>query len=315
MSLEPALRELRIDYKIIGDEAVAKCPAHDDRHPSWSLNLKTGVHHCFSCGFSGNLAFLAMHMLNLSYPEAVIWCNERVGWARAHIWREDIENRNLSPTEMKFSEADLALFTDPPDYALESKHLTLKSARKFGVLWNPAEEEWILPVRDPYTTQLLGWQKKNARSFRNYPRGLKRSKTLFGLEIAEYGSPVILVESPIDCVYLDVTGQRGGVSSWGVSVSSYQFSLIQRITEHLILALDNDKPGVEETARICREFNGIRNIRIFNYGLSVGKDPGELTEEEVIFGVEHAVPSLRWMKLYKNGEISYHRKGTTVHSL
>ena len=38
----------------------ARCPlpAHDDRNPSWSINLGDGLWHCHGCGESGNLAGL-----------------------------------------------------------------------------------------------------------------------------------------------------------------------------------------------------------------------------------------------------------------
>jgi len=42
------------------NELWARCPspAHEDWTPSWSMNLGTGTHHCFSCGFSGHLVGL-----------------------------------------------------------------------------------------------------------------------------------------------------------------------------------------------------------------------------------------------------------------
>jgi DNA primase len=33
-----------------GDEALVKCPYHDDHHPSARFNVKTGLFHCFVCG-------------------------------------------------------------------------------------------------------------------------------------------------------------------------------------------------------------------------------------------------------------------------
>lgn len=299
-NVESILRELGLDYKITGDEAIAPCPAHKDKHPSWSINTKSLVHHCFSCGFSGNLASLVSHVLNLSYPQAVIWCNSKVGWARAEQWLEDYDSVAFSPQYLKLGEADLALFTAPPDEAMKSKDINAESVKDYGVLWNPKKEEWIFPIRDPFTSQLWGWQSKNARTFRHYPVGCPRSKTLFGLDTFEYGSPVILVESPIDCLRISTAGRRGGLSSLGVRVSDFQFSLIQRCTESLILALDNDSPGVEETARICTEFNGVRNVRIFNYELVNAKDPGEMTDGEIRYGIEHAAPKLKWIHAYKN---------------
>lgn len=303
-TIEAVLRELGISYRDIGEEAEALCPAHDDRKPSWYCNLKTGVHHCFSCNFSGNLASLVSHVLGLTYPESVIWVNSRVGWARAAWWREDVKIRNYSPQSLRIfeqmTEAEMALFTDPPEDKLKSKNITLESARLFGVKWNPAELTWIFPIRDPNTNELWGWQLKNDRYFRGYPRGIRKSETLFGISATEHDGTFVLVESPVDTVRLHAAGIRNGISSFGVSVSAVQFSLILRDTEHLVLALDNDRAGVSETARICRDVKSISDVRIFSYGDSEAKDPGEMTDKEIQEGMAHAIPRIRWLREHDN---------------
>lgn len=38
-----------------GDEALALCPFHDDTNPSLSINLKSGLYNCFSCGAKGDV--------------------------------------------------------------------------------------------------------------------------------------------------------------------------------------------------------------------------------------------------------------------
>jgi DNA primase len=298
-NIESVLRELGIDYKLSGDEAIARCPSHSDRHPSWSCNTSTGIHHCFSCGFSGNLASLAAKLLNLSYAEAVIWCNERVGWSKVHQWREDYEGANFSPSYMHISEVDTALFTKVPQEQLTLKGITEEAAEKFGILWNPKDKTWIFPVRDPFTNELWGWQSKNSKRFRHYPAGIQRSKTLFGMGAFSDGGRAILVESPIDCAYLYAAGISGGLSSFGVRVSNYQFSLVQRVSESLVLALDNDNAGVAETARICNELGKVRSLRVFNYGSVKAKDVGEMSYEEVRQGIDNAIPAMRWARVHR----------------
>lgn len=298
-NIENILKELKIDYKITGDEAIACCPAHDERHPSWSCNLRNGVHHCFACGFSGSLASLVAYMLRYNYQEAVLWLSARLGWLKATQWWEENEtNTSYSPAYMKISEAELSLFTFPPDDALSSRRVTAESAAKYGVMWNPQRDSWIFTIRDPYTNDLWGWQEKNDRIFRNFPHGVRKSQALFGSGTFVHGSTLILVESPIDCVRLDAIGHAGGLSGYGVQISDRQLSVVHRITEHLVLALDNDSAGLSETARICREFKGVKSIDVFSYGLSEGKDPGELSESEVSEGISGAISSIRWLKTY-----------------
>jgi hypothetical protein len=35
------------------DQAISICPFHDDRRPSFSMDLKTGAFNCFACGRCG----------------------------------------------------------------------------------------------------------------------------------------------------------------------------------------------------------------------------------------------------------------------
>lgn len=58
--LESKLSALGQDYKVRGDEITTIClnPEHNDTKPSYSINVKTGVSHCFSCGYAPHPAVL-----------------------------------------------------------------------------------------------------------------------------------------------------------------------------------------------------------------------------------------------------------------
>ena len=51
------LTERGIDYTIKGQDALISClnPEHDDTNPSLRVDKITGIMHCFSCGFKGNV--------------------------------------------------------------------------------------------------------------------------------------------------------------------------------------------------------------------------------------------------------------------
>jgi len=52
-------------------QATSLCPFHNERHPSFSVNLKSGAFFCFSCGASGG-DIIAFHMKrhNLNFINA-----------------------------------------------------------------------------------------------------------------------------------------------------------------------------------------------------------------------------------------------------
>ena len=57
MRVEELLQEKRLDFKVSGRDYLVKClnPEHEDTNPSMRIDNITGIFHCFSCGFRGNL--------------------------------------------------------------------------------------------------------------------------------------------------------------------------------------------------------------------------------------------------------------------
>jgi len=57
MIAEELLQEKNIPYRLSGQDAVISClnPEHDDTNPSMRVDKVTGIFHCFSCGYKGNL--------------------------------------------------------------------------------------------------------------------------------------------------------------------------------------------------------------------------------------------------------------------
>mgnify|MGYP003131678657 FL=1 len=57
MIAEELLQSKGIQYRLSGKDAVISClnPEHDDTNPSMRVDRITGIFHCFSCGYKGNL--------------------------------------------------------------------------------------------------------------------------------------------------------------------------------------------------------------------------------------------------------------------
>lgn len=315
------LDNLGIDYISNGMEASAICPGHyartgkEDHNPSWFINLETGMHICFSCNYKGNLAQLVCDInefytntfgtYSYDYEAARVWISQvsEIPIEKLLEMVKMLPNRiEASPKPIEMSESRLAIFVEPPQFALDSRGITAESAKAYGVLWDEARATWILPLRSPETGKLMGWQEKGtlSRTFFNRPAGLQKSKTLFGIE-NQSEECVIVVESPLDCLRLFSSGVTGAVATCGAIVSEEQVKLL-RASEKIIVAFDNpavDKAGrkaSEEMRKLARKYG--LNLFFFNYGSSGKKDPGDLTDEEIAWGIEHA-------KSYVLGEMAY----------
>lgn len=317
--LEGLLEEIGIGLGRSTDwEVYGFCPGHkerlgrEDRRPTtWSVARTTGNHFCFSCGYGGTL------------PELIV---EQVGgttWGAmgrmidhgmdpsdtADLPESFFDRRNQKPSPKHMDERRLDAFTEPPLKALRKRSLTPSAARHYGIRWSPGDKCWITPIR-LVGGALIGWQAKGKRFFDNYPAKVPKSQTLFGADVfpEEHGTTAILMESPLDVPRLYAAGFEGGLAAFGVYVSDDQMRLLLSLTDELILALDNDDNGVTETHRLITGENlrrkknrqGIAwltkfsDLRVYNYGDSSAKDPGEQDDDEIEWGIENAIPAIDW---------------------
>jgi hypothetical protein len=290
------IRRLGIEFRESGDELTARCPMHEartgraDAHPSWSINAKTGLFNCFSCGYRGSLATLVRD-LNGDASD--------LDAARSFIVRQPIRDTVSLPDlslpirpSRALDDSLLGRFTAPPTWARNRRRVSREACAAYQVLWDLASESWILPIREPYSLALMGWQEKSetSRKFRNHPIGVKKSHTVFGVQsISE--ERVVVVESPLDAVRLWTAGITGAVAVFGALVSKRQLSLMTAAQE-VIFALDNpriDEAGKRSVQQLLQDTKGVlRSVKFFDYGKTTAKDPGDMTDQEVNDGIRHA---------------------------
>lgn len=289
-------------------EYYARCPWHKedergrvqvDHEPSWSINHDTGEHNCFSCGFAGTPVYLAFKMLDLEWDQAVEWANKYKDSLAAILAMDPWEgNRPALTQRLPINNARLQSYPRPTPEALERRHVTAEACLAYDVHWDAKKEAWILPIRSPEDDHALwGWQMKGegTRLFRNYPFGVEKSETLFGVDVVKPTDTIVVVESPLDAVRLYSLGIPA-VSTYGAGISDIQFNLMMGYAG-LIAAMDNprvDDSGAKASLKFL-EFSRRIPLRFFNYGDSDAKDVGDMDEEQILFGIENARHAL-WGK-------------------
>ena len=61
----------RVKLKKSGKNYSARCPFHDEKTPSFSVNPDKQFYYCFGCGAGGNALGFVMEYENLDFPQAV----------------------------------------------------------------------------------------------------------------------------------------------------------------------------------------------------------------------------------------------------
>jgi DNA primase len=306
--MELVLERLGMEVVTIrGSEIQSYCPAHkertgkEDRNPSWFINFETGAHICFSCDYRGSLNGLTAYVKDMKdefgffdYDAAKKWL--AIEEDLSAVW-ERTQKVLIETDKPKITEAALKSFVSPPIEALKARGLLLESALKYELLWDKDKDNWIIPIRDPYTKVLIGWQEKGfaTRSFNNFPPGMVKSDALFGFNQFD-GERMIVVESPLDVVRLDSVGITGGVAVFGAIISNQQVKLIKS-AKQVFMAMDNDEAGKKSSIQMLKlaKEKGFE-VWFFNYkGVDV-KDVGAMSKSEVVQGLETARHSLHGEK-------------------
>ncbi len=79
----------RTQLRKAGARYVGRCPFHEERTPSFSVNPVDKLYYCFGCGAGGDLITFVQETENLDFAGAVEWLAER--------FRVSLEYEETSP--------------------------------------------------------------------------------------------------------------------------------------------------------------------------------------------------------------------------
>ena len=120
-----------------GRNHVARCPFHNEKTASFSVNEERQIFHCFGCGLGGDVFRFLMQIEGLSFPEAVQFLAERQGitlpatGAVSTVHKKDMHNAMAEATAA-YQQALLSSAEGKPALAyLRSRDVTLETIERF----------------------------------------------------------------------------------------------------------------------------------------------------------------------------------------
>lgn len=289
------LQTAGVEVTRISDREISgRCPVHirivgrEDRSPSWSMNASTGLWICFSCGARGTLSAL---LRELSGDDSISAQQFLINAGMQRL-TNGVQVEDLPPVVDRDT---FFRFERVTNKRCLSRNLDPDLVHKFGVRWNPNNRSWAIPIISSMG-QLQGWQEKKPGWVRNFPVGVKKGKTLFGIERVR-SRTVVLVESPLDIVrFAGVFDKPNAVASFGATVSNEQLRLLTYIADRIVVAMDNDEAGHEANKFLYKNMDTPRNgIRWWNYSGTSAKDIGEMTDDEIVSGLVTATVVPPWV--------------------
>ena len=135
-----------VNLKRAGENWKGLCPFHTEKTPSFTVNPKRGIFHCFGCGVGGDAFGFLMRQDRLGFPEAVRALAQRAG-VEIPTQRSPESNGKLEGLRHVMALA-AQFYTDAlwaQDGAkarayVESRCVSLEVARRFGLGYAP--EGW-----------------------------------------------------------------------------------------------------------------------------------------------------------------------------
>ena len=92
-----------VTLKRRGSNMIGRCPFHDEKTPSFTVNTARGIFKCFGCGKAGDSIKFVMEHEHFTYPEALKYIARR--------YNIEVEEREVTPEEKVAETERESLFT------------------------------------------------------------------------------------------------------------------------------------------------------------------------------------------------------------
>lgn len=276
MNVEQLLEIKGISFTEAGGDLIIPClnPDHVDENPSLRIDRETGVMHCLACGFGKGIPSI-FHYFNKGI--------ERSTGKLARV-RRIIREITTSSALQQIPESAL-MFKE------EYRGIRAETFEKYFAFTQQSEWEHrlVFPITNPQGGILafLGRTMLGDAKPKYMVKPREVPLPVFPVRVNE---PVlILVEGIFDMLNMEDKGLTNVSCIFGTHQFSFKtvqdklmpFELAG--TRVVVILLDNDKSGNDSASLLSKMIRDKTNLIpiVANQFLPIGKDPGDLTLEEI----------------------------------
>lgn len=272
MNVVDVLNNRQVKYREAGKDYLIACinPEHEDSNPSMRVDKITGVYHCFSCGYKGNLF--------TKYGAEPNFIDIQIAKLQDKI-REMLSDKSLTIP------ADAVPFDR--DYRGLSKFIYREAEAFTSNQEDEFKDRIVFPIKDirgnikVFIGRALHTDIESKYLF--YPKNI--TPPLFPAHPEIYESSLIIVEGIFDAMNMMDKGCYNVITAFGTHSLLKNYK--QKLSHYQILGVnkfyimfDGDKAGREAGEKL----EDVLNSNGFNaetIELPDGMDPGDLTENDI----------------------------------
>lgn len=311
------------------NQLTLRCPYHNEKSPSFSINQQTGAFLCFVpfCGESGGLLKLIQDIGGHNEFEALRLLSKAKNGKSISLVSQ-IENLIGKKEEfVEFSPDKIKILHDSMnqeafDYMRNVRGIEKETIDYFNVGYSYLKNMITIPgySHNNIPVGIIGRSIEGKRF--QYSTGFPIAKVWFNLNKARRESnTVIVVEASMDVLKIHQAGRPNVIASLGGHVSDYKMDLLNKYFEKVVIATDVDGLKPIQRCLFCRreaKEKGIpfkeckghdagrelaesirerfsREVLYAAYSSEEiyphgAKDPGELKDDEILQCIDNALP-------------------------
>ena len=300
------------------DNIAAKCPFHKggkERRPSFYIYVGegkgrkiTGASFCHTCNKGWNLPTLLRKLgISREYIDAAKdIVNESKTTQREYYQKVSFEFKDIP-------EAVLGAFEFAPK-ELMNQGFTKETLREFDIGFDRVRKRITFPIRNHYGN-LVGISGRSVDG--SFPRykiyreeleelvpgyQLSKSRVVWGLDrfyltamMTGVQSPIVVCEGFKAAMWVAQNGFENSSALMGSHCSEEQKLLLSRVSNDIVLFLDNDNAGRDATSRIYKYLSESIDVRVARYPKnSIGLSPDDLSKSNVKSAIVNSITPYEW---------------------
>lgn len=297
-----------------GSNHIGRCPFHNEKTPSFTVNDNKQFYHCFGCGAHGDIFEFVMKFEGITFMQALSNLAEKVGIKVEAVQKSRCYQYEILELAVKWFREQLSASPSALQY-IANRSITKKCAELFCIGYAPVggvkkylshkgysltqmaevglisknhrecfSNRIILPIRDSNGRVIaFGGRTLNNSNpkYLNSPECsvFKKSEILYGLNLArqETTDSVIIVEGYFDVIALHEVGIRNVVAPLGTAISIIQLKQLCQLYKEIIICFDGDNAGknaILKTIKLSLSITDIHKIKFIL--LPNDKDPYDI---------------------------------------
>lgn len=282
------------------------CGIHGgDESTAFVVNKNNGLWYCHTgCKTGGNIFNLISLLENLSIIDSIHFLAEMFNLdisdrviikksnniIKEHTkWMESIKKRSKVIIYPPFDLESLGTLYELNSY----RQFNNEFLNQFGIKYCSNNKRIVVPIHK--NNQCIGVTMrrtdKHPAKWLHQPNGIRTGNFLYNIDNVPKSDNIILTEAPFDALTYERYGYHA-VATLGSHLTEEQEKLILQHTYNLTLSYDADKAGIRGTNDIIKRLRNKVNITIAN--LPIGKDPNDLSEEEIHFAIQNKYKLEGW---------------------